>query len=625
MDSARTDVLRALQNALGTNREGSDAIRAELRHHIQVFTDGIAENRSLPISPELQKSYERVAAVLPAFVSASQTAVELALTDPAAGSANFEVFRHSFAALEELMDEVRDLVHGRVEEVRRGAALTAKRGKRMIVASLVGGILLLTAITVIAVRIAQRITSALARSREQAQHLALHDTLTGLTNRGYLVERLDGDLARANREDTSLAVLCLDLDRFKQVNDTLGHPAGDALLCAVADRLRQCVRRSDTVARLGGDEFAIIQSPIASSDEAGTLAHRVVEMLSQPYDLGEHRIVIGSSVGVAFAPGDSLQADVLLKMADMALYRAKAEGRGTARFFKPEMDHELQARRTLELDLRRAVVMKEFELHYQPLVDVPSGSVIAFEALVRWRHPAHGLVRPDTFIPLAEETGLVVQIGAWVLQQACMDAAGWPAAVRVAVNLSAAEFKVPGLVEAVSKALRGADLAPNRLELEITETALITDTQAALVVLQALRAMGIRIVLDDFGTGYSSLNYLRTFPFDKIKIDRSFVRDIETRADCKAIVRAVTDIGGNLGIATTAEGVETEAQYEQVRAHGCDQVQGYLFSRPVPAQDVLDLLAAMQGVPQTFIRSLRDTPAAVQLHSLSVTQSDRPG
>ncbi len=402
--------------------------------------------------------------------------------------------------------------------------------------------------------------------------LALHDSLTELANRGFLAKRLEQDLVRSRRDETSLAVLCLDLDRFKQVNDTLGHPAGDALLRAVADRLRQCVRRSDTVARLGGDEFAIIQSPIASVDEAGSLAQRVIAVLSEPYDLGEHRIAIGTSVGVVVAPTDSMQADVLLKMADMALYRSKGEGRGTARFFKPEMDHELAARRVLETSLRRAVVMKEFELHYQPLVDVPSGSVTAMEALVRWRHPERGLVRPDEFIPLAEETGLIVQIGTWVLRQACIDAASWPASVRVAVNLSASEFKGIGLVDAISEALDDAGLAPERLELEITETSLITDTETALTMLQALRTMGVRIVLDDFGTGYSSLNYLRTFPFDKIKIDRSFIQDIETRADCKAIVRAVTDIGDNLGIATTAEGVETYAQLEQIRAHGCDEV-----------------------------------------------------
>ena len=610
MDSARTDVLRALQNAIGTNREGSEAIRTELHHHIETFQEGIAENRQLPMSPELHERYEQIAALLPDFVSASQTAVELALTDPAAGSANFEVFRRSFTALEELMDQVREIVHDRVTEVREGALRTAQNGRRMIVGSLLGGIALLAAITLNAVRIAHRITSALASSREQAQHLALHDRLTGLANRAFLAERLEEDLARARRDDSSLAMLCLDLDRFKQVNDTLGHPVGDALLRAVADRLRQCVRRSDTVARLGGDEFAIIQTPIASPDEAGSLAHRIVAALTEPYDLGEHRIVIGTSVGVAFAPADTTQADVLLKMADMALYRAKAEGRGTARFFKPEMDLELRERRTLELDLRRAIAMNEFELHYQPLVDVPTGTIDAMEALIRWRHPERGVVRPGEFIPIAEETGLITQIGIWVLHQACREAAAWPGSVRVAVNLSAAEFKGMGLVGAVTSALAGSGLTPDRLELEITETALITDTDATLEVLQTLRTTGVRIVLDDFGTGYSSLNYLRKFPFDKIKIDRSFVQDIETRADCKAIVRAVTNIGDNLGIATTAEGVETIAQFDMIQAHGCNQVQGYLFSRPVPAESVAALLAGK--LPRPFAETWDDRHKAAQ-------------
>ena len=352
------------------------------------------------------------------------------------------------------------------------------------------------------------------------------------------------------------------------------------------------------VVRLGGDEFAVIQSPIGSADQAGALAHRIVATLSEPYDLGEHNIVVGASVGVALAPGDSMRAELLLKMADMALYRAKADGRGTARFFKPEMDNEMQARRTLELDLRRAVLLNEFEIHYQPLVDVPSGCISAMEGLVRWRHPERGLVRPDEFIPIAEETGLIVPIGGWVLRRACMDAATWPAPVRVAVNISAAEFKGIGLVEAVSGALAEAGLPPDRLELEITESALLTDTETNLGILGALRTMGVRIALDDFGTGYSSLNYLRSFPFDKIKIDRSFVQDIATSADCKAIVRAVTSIGGHLGIATTAEGVETVAQLEHVRAQGCDQVQGYLFSRPVPAPDVALLLTTRQVVRQ---------------------------
>lgn len=364
----------------------------------------------------------------------------------------------------------------------------------------------------------------------------------------------------------------------------------------MADRLRTCVRRSDTVARQGGDEFAIIQSPLVSREHTEALAKRIVALLSEPYDLGEHQIVIGTSVGVALAPADSMRGEMLLKMAVVALYRAKAAGRGTARFFEAAMDEELQARRVLELHLRRAVVAQEFELHYQPLVDVRSGDITAMEALVRWRHPERGLISPDEFIPLAEETGLIVPIGAWVLRMACFDAATWPASVRIAVNISAAEFSGLGLIQSVRNALDEAGLQPERLELEVTETTLLSDAEKATKILTALREMGVRIALDDFGTGYSSLNHIRSFPFDKIKIDRIFVNEIETSADCQAIVRAVTGIGCHLGIATTAEGVETVSQFEQLRAQGCDQVQGFLFSRPVAATEVPKLLTARQTI-----------------------------
>ncbi len=436
----------------------------------------------------------------------------------------------------------------------------------MIIASSLLGIICLVLITMVAVRIVQGITADLANSREEAHHLALHDALTGLPNRVFLSKHLEHALAHTRRHKTTLAMLCLDLDRFKQVNDTLGHAVGDALLRAVASRLRDCLRSCDMVARLGGDEFAIVQAPLDRADDAGTLAQRIIETLSKPYDLNGHQVVVGASIGIALVPADTTEDSHLLKMADMALYRAKADGRGVYRMFEQEMDTKLQARRMLELDLRRAVEMQEFELHYQPLVDLSSGQVNALEALVRWRHPEQGLVPPNDFIPLAEETGLIGPIGAWVLHQACADAAGWPADVRVAVNVSAAQFKGPGLSAAVFGALAAAALPPERLELEITETALLADADATLAVLRALRARGVRIVMDDFGTGYSSLGYLRSFPFDKIKIDRSFIKDIETNVDCKAIVRAVTGLGSNLGIVTTAEGVETFAQLDQLRA-----------------------------------------------------------
>ncbi len=598
MDDVRTDVLRALQNAVGTNKEGRDAIRSELEHHMDVLRTAIAENLTLPLSQELHDSYTAITGLIAAFVPAGQNAVELALTDPVAGSANFERFRQSFSALEELMDSVRNVVHDEVQRVRDSAVQTAKQAKRMIATSSLAGIMLLVLITAVAVRVAQGITADLASSREEAHRLALHDTLTGLPNRAFFAERMDHALAQVRRHQTMLAVLCLDLDRFKQVNDTLGHPVGDALLRAVARRLAGCLRDCDTVARLGGDEFAVIQAPLGRVEDAATLAQRIVKTLSEPYDLNGHNVVIGASVGIALAPADTADSDLILNMADMALYRAKADGRGVFRMFEPGMDTKMQARRVLESDLRRAVQAQEFELDYQPLVDLLSGRVSALEALVRWRHPERGLIRPDDFIPFAEETGLIGPIGAWVLHQACADAAGWPADVRIAVNVSAAQFKGPGLVETVFDALAASGLPPERLELEITETALLADADATLATLHELRAKGVRIAMDDFGTGYSSLGYLRSFPFDKIKIDRCFIKDIETSVDCKAIVRAVAGLGSNLGITTTAEGVETAAQLDQLRAEGCDQVQGYLFSRPVPARDVGALLGQTMDAVQ---------------------------
>jgi diguanylate cyclase (GGDEF)-like protein/PAS domain S-box-containing protein len=421
-------------------------------------------------------------------------------------------------------------------------------------------------------------------------HMARHDALTGLPNRTLLRERMEEELARVRRGG-GLAVLCLDLDHFKAVNDTLGHPIGDALLKAATQRIRDCVRETDTVARLGGDEFTILQA-IDRPEQAGTLARRVIEALREPFDIQGHQVVIGASVGVTCAPSDGLDADVLLKNADMALYLAKADGRGTCRFFEPAMDARLQERRTLELDLRRALTASEFELYYQPLVEAQSGRVIGFEALLRWNHPHRGLVPPADFIPLAEEIGLIIPLGEWVLREACREAAAWPGGVKVAVNLSPVQFRSPTLFHTVVSALGSSELSPHRLELEITESVLLHDSAATLALLHQMRGLGVRIAMDDFGTGYSSLSYLRSFPFDKIKIDRSFVRELGEKADCLAIVRAVAGLGASLGITTTAEGVETPEQLEQVRAQGCIEVQGYLFSRPRPADEVPGLLAS---------------------------------
>jgi diguanylate cyclase (GGDEF)-like protein/PAS domain S-box-containing protein len=427
------------------------------------------------------------------------------------------------------------------------------------------------------------------QAEEKILHMARHDALTNLPNRVLFREQMEQALARGEK----LAVLFLDLDRFKSVNDTLGHPVGDELLCAVTKRLQLAVRGADTVARLGGDEFAIIQLGARPTD-ATELAARIIDSISESFDVMGHQVVIGTSIGIAIAPTDGNEPDQLLRNADMALYRAKSEGRGTYHFFQPEMDAQMQARHNLELDLRKALIAGEFELYYQPLVDLPSNEVGGFEALVRWNHPERGVVAPDDFIAVAEEIGLIVPIGDWVLKQACQDAVKWPHKLSVAVNLSAVQFRSPTLALSVVGALAASGLPASRLELEITETVLLQDSKAVLDVLHQIRALGVRISMDDFGTGYSSLSYLRSFPFDKIKIDRSFIRELGKENDCVAIIRAVTRLGRSLGMITTAEGVETEEQLEILRTEGCTQVQGYLFSPPRPVAEVPAILQKLR-------------------------------
>jgi diguanylate cyclase (GGDEF)-like protein len=428
-----------------------------------------------------------------------------------------------------------------------------------------------------------------ARHKAEAKvaHMAQHDALTELPNRRCFREQLQHELAHAR---AGFAVLCLDLDSFKGVNDTLGHPIGDQLLQIVARRLRGTVRDGDMVARLGGDEFAIVLSRMDQPEDAAALASRLIDVVSAPYDVEGHQMVIGLSVGVAIAPSDGIDADVLIKNADLALYRAKEEGRGTFRFFEQAMDARAQARRTVELDMRAGIRNGEFELHYQPIIEVDSGEITAFEALARWRHPQRGMIPPGDFIPVAEATGLIVPLGEWILRQACGDAATWSRPVRVAVNLSPVQFKHRTLVNSVVSAVTASGLSPGRLELEITESVLLHDSEATLATLHTLRRFGVRISMDDFGTGYSSLSYLRSFPFDKIKIDQSFVREMSTRDDCIAIVRAVTGLGKSLGITTTAEGVETSEQLALLRTENCREVQGYLFSKPRPASEVEAML-----------------------------------
>jgi diguanylate cyclase (GGDEF)-like protein len=413
--------------------------------------------------------------------------------------------------------------------------------------------------------------------------MAHHDALTNLPNRVLFRIRMEELLRASDRQDARLAILCLDLDYFKNVNDTLGHPVGDALLEAVADRLHNCMREGDIVARIGGDEFAILAPLSDHGDRAERLAQRIVQTLSEPFDLEGQRAVIGVSIGIALATDRDINADVLLKNADMALYRAKADGRGGYRFFEAEMDAQMQARRAIELDLREAMSRQELEVWYQPIIDLAANRVSGFEALLRWHHPEHGMIPPIQFIPLAEELGLIVPIGEWVLRQSCQDAVTWPDELKVAVNLSPVQFRNNQLVETVQQALAQTGLAPNRLELEITETALLQDNETVLTTLHRLRDLGLCIVLDDFGTGYSSLSYLRSFPFDKLKIDQSFVRDMATRPDCVAIVNSVASLALQLGITTTAEGVETPEQLDQVRSAGCTEAQGYYFDYPRPA------------------------------------------
>lgn len=419
----------------------------------------------------------------------------------------------------------------------------------------------------------------------RAGHMAVHDNLTGLPNRVLLNERMEQALGRAKRDEFVVAHI-LDLDHFKHVNDTLGHPVGDKLLQQVAKRLRTLVRETDTVARMGGDEFAIIQAPLARAGDAEVLANRVIDLVSKPYDIDGQQVTIGVSIGIAVGLLDATTPERLMRNADLALYEAKGSGRGTFRFFEPQMDAQMQARRTLENDLRKALANGEFELYYQPIVHLASNDICGFEALMRWNHPENGVVAPDAFVPLAEEIGLIVPMGEWAIREACTTAAKWPDDLKIAVNISSAQFRHPGLVQVVMSALSTSGLPAKRLELEITETAHLVDNQSTLAVLHALRKLGVCIATDDFGTGYSSLSYLQNFPFDKIKIDCSFVKDITQSSASLNIVRAVVVLANGLGIPATAEGVENEAQLNSIRSEGCTEMQGFLLSEPLPAREI---------------------------------------
>ena len=432
--------------------------------------------------------------------------------------------------------------------------------------------------------------SELKRRDRELHHLAHHDTLTGLPNRELFNQRIEQALSTAQSRGWTVAIMCLDLDYFKNINDTLGHAAGDHLLRCVADRLRSCFRGDDTVARIGGDEFAVVLGNLSKPEIAATLASRLIAVVGQPVDYHGQMITTGLSIGIALS-SDGADGDTILKNADLALYRSKADGRGTFRFFEAAMDARAQARRALEIALRQAVSRNELEVHYQPQVDIYTDEIVAFEALVRWRHPERGLISPVEFIPLAEETGIIHRLGEWVLRRACIDATQWRDSVRISVNVSPAQFRNHDLTQMVAGVLKETAFAPHRLELEITESILLKDVEANLKTLHDLKELGIRIAMDDFGTGYSSLGNLRSFPFDKIKIDRSFVMDLEQNADSAAIVHAILGLGHSLGIATCAEGVETKAQLSYLRREGCSEVQGYYYSKPKPIADIAAMLA----------------------------------
>jgi diguanylate cyclase (GGDEF)-like protein/PAS domain S-box-containing protein len=425
------------------------------------------------------------------------------------------------------------------------------------------------------------------KSEQQIVFMAHHDALTGLANRVAMAQKIEEAAARQRRFGEPFSVLLLDLDRFKYVNDTLGHSAGDTLLREVATRLKVFLRETDGLARLGGDEFAIIQAGEADQRQAASrLADRITEIIARPFDIDGTEVHIAGSIGIALAPDHATDTDSLLKMADMALYTAKSAGRNGYRFFDPAMSAAASERQSLETDLRRAIAQEELELHYQPIIDTKTGKVCGAEALVRWRHTTKGMIPPDQFIPLAEETGLITQIGEWVLHTACIEALSWPTSVKVAVNLSPVQFRKSNLPDVVMYALAQSGLPPERLELEITETALIESAADCLPALRQFKNLGIAVALDDFGTGYSSLSQLTMFPFDKIKIDKSFTQNLTKRAECAAIISATLTLAQSLDIATTAEGVETTEQYRLLRLAGVTSLQGYLFKRPGLANEI---------------------------------------
>ena len=437
---------------------------------------------------------------------------------------------------------------------------------------------------------------AVAEREDRIAHLAFNDALTDLPNRVLFREQLGISLRQATARHEEVGLLCLDLDGFKTINDTLGHPFGDKLLQHVARTLAGLVP-GDLVARLGGDEFAIIVHEFAGAAQLEAKAQAIIAALHEPVLLDGQQVIIGASIGMALGPIDGADADTLLKNADLSLYRAKNDGRGVTRFYEPALDAEAQLRRQMEIDLRTALLEGQFILHYQPIFDSRHERIVCFEALLRWQHPQHGLIAPDKFIPLAEQSGLILRIGEWVLRQACEQARHWPSDIRIAVNVSPMQFRNPGLNATILQALANSQLAPGRLEIEITESIFLESSEATIDMLRSLHGLGIRIALDDFGIGYSSLSYLRSFPFNKIKIDRSFVRSLDGNTSGTAIIEAIVRLARALGMETTAEGIETADQLDRVRAQGCSSVQGFLFSRPVSGPEANILARGSAPLP----------------------------
>jgi diguanylate cyclase (GGDEF)-like protein len=556
--SARVDA----ENALAEQNERFDAALTNIPHGVCMFD---ADKRLILCNA----SYSRLYALPPALTLAGTPLQAILDYRVSAGSAPAEMSSYF-----DVVDEAKIAASTRSTRVRLQDGRTIHIAHNPMSA---GGY----------VSTHEDITKAV-QAEERILYLGLHDELTGLPNRGLLYDRMGETLARVKRHGM-FGVHYLDLDKFKSINDAHGHTVGDILLKKISERLRSCLSEVDTLARLGGDEFVVLQASLEMPEQAADLARRLVEAMSEPFDLDGREVYLGVSIGISICPADGADVETILRRADMAMYRAKSEGRNTYRFFELAMDARLQKRRMLELDLRRAVSSGEFELHYQPQVDAKTEAITGCEALLRWRHPSRGMVPPLEFIPIAEEIGVIIPLGAWVIQQACRDAVSWPDHIGVAVNLSSAQFRGPSLVQTVVSALGASGLPPHRLELEITESVLLADDEVTIRTLNHLRELGVRIAMDDFGTGYSSLSYLRSFPFDKIKIDRSFIGGIGEKGECAAIVKAIATLGAALGMTITAEGVETIEQFLLVRDHGCTEVQGYFFGRPCPVDELRHL------------------------------------